>query len=180
MVNGMEIFLIPVIVGLAAMSLAMLPDIANIFSRHIFVATLISSVLFCAITIPAAGVDFDSLANAPSADFSGLWDGRDSKDRKIRRKIGHCKSFVSGVLAGKITDYSKTGQTGIIKAGFKSKTTMWEHCAKQFGVNYWKYDTTIGGREGGKVLCDAYRKSSYRSAEVETWCSTVFASRKGI
>jgi hypothetical protein len=51
---------------------------------------------------------------------------------------------------------------------------MWEYCAEQFGVNYWKYDTTIDGRKGGEVLCEAYSRSGHVSSKVNTWCNTVF------
>lgn len=78
--------------------------------------------------------------------------------------LHECKEFVQNEL-----DRGKNSRT----AGDNS--SKWDHCARLFGMNYWRESMTVNGEHGGRALCRAYRAGDYRSSEVETWCNTVFA-----
>ncbi len=175
--NDLCLLLIPLIVGLAAMAVAVMPDIFQFIFRQMHLAFFLVMLAFAVLSITVTSVDISSIKRAshdPVSSISSLWETQESIDRKVKMAITRCQSFVAEELA-QPGSFSKE-ETGVIKASFK-KETMWEYCAEQFGVNYWKYDTTIDGRRGGDVLCEAYANSGYNSSEVDTWCSTVFASR---
>lgn len=88
--------------------------------------------------------------------------------------VAECKDFVS---------WHTIKQSGVSLAALTSNPAAemppqyWDHCARVFGQNYWKYDTNIGGLPGGLRLCDAYSKSGYKSAKVDSWCETVFSGK---
>lgn len=86
--------------------------------------------------------------------------------------IRMCKQFIKAKLNGE----PAKDDHYITVAFFRLKSVSnWEFCARTFGLNYWKHDTSINGQDGGRVLCDAYARSSYRSGDVDAWCDTVFA-----
>ncbi len=97
------------------------------------------------------------------------------QDTKYR--IRQCKDFVQAKLNG-----GEAIETRPIKAGFinVSAVNNWDFCAKTFGLNYWEHDISINGQSGGRVLCEAYARDTYRSGKVQTWCDTVFATDQKI
>ncbi len=98
---------------------------------------------------------------------------------EARYQIRQCKDFVSASLDGTLTDqdHKRTFKAGFIKVKTGSD---WDFCARTFGLNFWKHDISINGQNGGRLLCDAYARASYRSGEVDSWCSTVFAEDRKI
>lgn len=92
--------------------------------------------------------------------------------REARYQIRQCKEFVQAKLNGQQVEEFRQISAGPVPI---SKISYWDYCAKTFGLNFWKYDTSIDGKDGGRVLCDAYARDSYRSSKVQSWCDTVFA-----
>lgn len=93
-------------------------------------------------------------------------------DVKTASTITKCKKFVEAKIAGQETEDFRTVSAGIINI---SNISYWEICANTFGMNYWKYDISINGQNGGRLLCDTYARSTYRNGKVNAWCDTVFA-----
>ena len=90
---------------------------------------------------------------------------------EARFQIRQCKEFIQAKLDGQPVENDR-----YITAGFFniSSISNWEFCARTFGLNYWKHDTSIDGQDGGRLLCEAYARDTYRSSRVQTWCDTVF------
>jgi hypothetical protein len=91
-------------------------------------------------------------------------------------QIDSCKEFIAAKSEGRAgyIDPQPTLSDKIIMGA----DSYWDVCAQTFGMNYWKHNITIGGKNGGQILCDAYRKDSYRSGIVESWCSTVLSPKQ--
>lgn len=99
------------------------------------------------------------------------------KENKVLADIRACQDFVLAKLEQRDNYEDPSPSLGdVIKIGAKS---YWDSCARTFGMNYWKYDISINGENGGQLLCRTYRQdplyTSYRSGNVETWCNTVFS-----
>ena len=91
--------------------------------------------------------------------------------REARYQIRQCKEFVQAKIHGtQIAEY-RTISAGPINI---AKINNWDFCAKTFGMNFWKYDTSIDGQDGGRLLCETYARGNYRSSKVQSWCDTVF------
>lgn len=93
-------------------------------------------------------------------------------DEKLAAQISDCKAFVQAKAQGLPYGDEETTRPGIMLAGGPSK---WESCARTFGMNYWKHDISIDGRNGGQLLCEAYARQNTPSPNVQVWCETVFA-----
>ncbi|MBI1257675.1 MAG: hypothetical protein GC204_09415 [Chloroflexi bacterium] len=98
--------------------------------------------------------------------------GKDSDTLEARYAVRQCKEFVEAKL-----NSAPTEDVRMIKAGFINigSVSNWDYCARTFGLNYWKTDISINGQDGGRLLCQAYARDTYRSEKVQTWCDTVFA-----
>ena len=97
--------------------------------------------------------------------------GKDANNLEARYQIRQCKEFVQAKINGVQTVEYRTISAGPINI---SKISNWDFCAKTFGLNFWKYDTSIDGQDGGRLLCEAYARDTYRSRKVQNWCDTVF------
>ena len=98
------------------------------------------------------------------------------QSNNIDLTIDHCKKFVTARLKGHPYEDLKPLKTRFIKANAKDN---WKVCARVFGQHYWHDNIYINGRNGGRVLCDAYIYESKlagqnMSSQVMTWCNTVF------
>ncbi len=93
-------------------------------------------------------------------------------DQDTRYKIRQCKNFITAKMNGEQVIEARPVKAGFINV---AQINNWDYCAKTFGLNYWKHDTSINGQDGGRVLCEAYARDTYRSGKVQTWCDTVFA-----
>ncbi len=82
-----------------------------------------------------------------------------------------CKQFVEAHSGGQA--FTPPALSGLVSL---NEDNYWELCARTFGMNYWKYDITVNGRNGGLALCDAAGREGRDSSTVRTWCSTVFSS----
>lgn len=107
-------------------------------------------------------------------DFATITHLIQPEDRRTAARIADCKEFVEARLHNR--PYGEVDRAmidlGVIRIG---TTSYWDSCARTFGMNYWKHDITIDGRNGGHVLCDLYRNTPYKSGDVDAWCTTVFA-----
>ncbi|MCB9991028.1 MAG: hypothetical protein H6867_06575 [Rhodospirillales bacterium] len=92
--------------------------------------------------------------------------------QEARYQIRQCKEFVQAKMHGADTAEYRTVSAGPINL---TKINNWDFCAKTFGMNFWKYDTSIDGQDGGRLLCEAYARDNYRSSKVQSWCDTVFS-----
>ena len=99
---------------------------------------------------------------------------KNTDEQEARYQIRQCKDFVLAKVEGKQTTEYHTVAAGPIQI---SNISNWEYCARTFGLNYWKHDISINGQDGGRLLCDAYARDTYRSGKVNTWCDTVFAPK---
>jgi len=91
-----------------------------------------------------------------------------------RYQIRMCKDFVQDKIEGNPTaEVHKVAAGPINFAGVSN----WDYCARTFGLNYWKHDISINGQDGGRLLCEAYARDTYRSGKVNAWCDTVFAPK---
>lgn len=90
--------------------------------------------------------------------------------------IADCKSFV---IATERYTPTKTDTFMKTTPYTDMPEQYWDHCARVFGQNYWKYDITINGVSGGIKLCEQYQAADYRSEKVDAWCSTVFSNKGG-
>jgi hypothetical protein len=91
-------------------------------------------------------------------------------------QIDSCKDFVTAKAehrAGYIDPKPSWSDKIIIGAN-----SYWDTCAQTFGMNYWKHDISIGGKNGGQMLCKTYHEDGYRSGIVDSWCSTVLDPAK--
>lgn len=97
---------------------------------------------------------------------------KNTPEHEARYQVRLCKEFVLAKVEGR-----QTADYHIIAAGPIpiSNIHNWEYCARVFGLNFWKHDISINGQDGGRLLCEAYARDTYRSGKVNTWCSTVFA-----
>lgn len=91
---------------------------------------------------------------------------------EARYQIRQCKEFVQAKVDGQQTAEYHTVSAGFINI---NNISNWDFCAQTFGMNYWKHDTSINGQDGGRLLCEAYARDTYRSSKVQSWCDTVFA-----
>jgi hypothetical protein len=108
-------------------------------------------------------------------DYKGdMWSLHNSPSRKDDNAVAirHCREFVQARLNGETTG---PGDDAPEHGGwFFGPQSRWDECADLFGNNFWKYDISVGGENGGKVLCRLYRQGDYRSAGVDSWCNTAF------
>ncbi len=169
MISGSYILIIPAIIAAATIVLASVPDIMQLMTRSIKTASLCIvlslAVLYCIVI--NKGVTTGNFNDFSPAKISTVFESKEALEKRTRMAISRCRSFV-------IARIEETGQEGGVIKASAGQDSMWEFCAEQFGVNYWKYDTGINGRKGGEVLCEAYAGSGYVSAEVDGWCTTVF------
>lgn len=86
--------------------------------------------------------------------------------------IRSCKDFVSAKLERRPGYVAPS--PSLLELARMGAHSYWERCAYIFGMNYWRADISIGGRNGGELLCQAYRVDHYRSPIVEGWCDRVF------
>lgn len=140
--------------------------------------TLFIAVCLCAgVFFGAYNSHFGNLID--TRDFHlKLYTGKKTEDRYLAETIGTCKKFVEAKLDGRHDYDTPPPSPGILHIGAPS--SYWDTCARAFGMTYWKHDIFIRGQEAGTLLCQAYRADSYRSGNVESWCSTVLASGKKI
>jgi hypothetical protein len=134
----------------------------------LFIAACALAGLLAAPHLPALNRDM--------ADFSRVLPSISpaSGEDSIAGDIAICKKFVAASARG--AAYAPEG----LSHGFFSfgPHDPWESCARVFGMNYWKYDISIGGRNGGRVLCETYgKRGAAPSEKVESWCRTVFAAK---
>lgn len=133
-------------------------------------AKLVLFVFFCMMIGLLAGLYETSSSPSSLGDYAGFL-GRTGESRTAET-IRECKIFVAARLEHR-RDYEEPDPPlgDVVKIGAKS---FWDTCAHVFGMNYWKYDLSINGENGGEKLCRAYRESDYRSDYVSGWCATVF------
>lgn len=93
---------------------------------------------------------------------------------ETRYHIRQCAEFVKAKRSGEEVAEYRPVSAGPISI---SKISYWDFCARTFGMNYWKFDISIDGQNGGRLLCDTYALDTYRSPNVQSWCDTVFAPR---
>lgn len=152
-------------------------DIAYLALKHwkhtIFVVTCIGVGLF----VGAYNAHLGNMMDEYNFRLT-LQSQKKGDDERIAATINQCKKFVEAKLDGR-TDYDEPSPSlgDVIRIGAKS---YWDTCANTFGMNYWKHEIFIRGEEGGPMLCKAYHKTSYRSGNVESWCSTVLAPGRKI
>lgn len=170
---GICVFIIPVIVGIAAMGLAMVPDIVGVITRQAKTVIFLCTIVLTVTAVTAVNVDFGEIGRTDLGSVGSMWEARKAGDRKARLAISRCKAFVIEEMGE--YDQTAANRGNIVQVGYQSGA-MWDYCAAQFGTNYWKYDTNINGRRGGDVLCKTYSRGTYRSRKVDTWCGTVFSS----
>lgn len=96
---------------------------------------------------------------------------KNTDSQEARYQIRQCKEFVQAKLNGETVAETHTVSAGFINI---SSISTWDLCARTFGMNYWKHDTSIDGQDGGRLLCEAYARGTYRSGKVNAWCDTVF------
>lgn len=94
--------------------------------------------------------------------------------------INNCKNFVTAQMVNNGSLELISPAAGQIQTlpDVKNPDQYWADCARTFGMNYWKYDITIRGENGGNLLCDAYFRSDAGKTpdkHVVSWCQTVFA-----
>jgi hypothetical protein len=115
-----------------------------------------------------AGALFALRADTLGSDMQSLYAGiAEPSPIAVASTINDCKSFVAAKMDGKGYDSMKRG------------ADPWQTCAQTFGRNYWKYDISVNGRNGGTALCDAYAhlpRDAQTSGTVKSWCDTVFSS----
>jgi hypothetical protein len=122
-----------------------------------------------------AGAFGDSLdvldISVPSLSLPSLSSGE--QPDAVAGNVAICRKFVRSRLHG--AAYEPEGLShGFLGLG---PHDPWEICAGTFGMNYWKYDISVDGRNGGAVLCELYRHRNAQPSEaVESWCQTVFAN----
>lgn len=91
-------------------------------------------------------------------------------------QIDSCKEFVAAKAehrAGYVEPQPSWRDTIVMGAH-----SYWDTCAQTFGMNYWKHDISIGGKNGGQLLCKTYHEDGYRSGIVDSWCNTVLDPTK--
>ncbi|PJB71372.1 MAG: hypothetical protein CO093_05335 [Alphaproteobacteria bacterium CG_4_9_14_3_um_filter_47_13] len=97
---------------------------------------------------------------------------KNTGELQSRYQIRQCREFILAKIKGE-----EVADDRHLTAGFINISTIsnWEFCARTFGLNYWKHDITINGQNGGRLLCEAYARDTYRSDNVQIWCDTVFS-----
>ena len=91
-------------------------------------------------------------------------------------QIDSCKDFITAKAshrAGYVDPRPSWSDRIIMGAG-----SYWDTCAQTFGMNYWKHDISIGGKNGGQLFCKTYHENGYRSGIADSWCSTVLDPAK--
>ncbi len=173
-----DLDIIPFLVLLTAvvMALAVLPDLLEIVTKYTAHCFFLGACAFLAVSMFVYKVDFGMLSvSAPNISVASIWISEEEKEKRMRMEITSCKIFVASELEPKIQKASL--QVSQSEKEVTIGKTMWEECSKRFGMNYWKYDISVNGENGGQALCRAYRQSDYRSSDVDAWCNTVFAPR---
>lgn len=89
-------------------------------------------------------------------------------------QIRQCKEFVRAKASGEETAEYRQISAGPVNI---TKISYFDVCARTFGLNFWRYDISIDGQDGGRLLCETYARSTYRSSKVQSWCDTVFSPR---
>ena len=95
------------------------------------------------------------------------------EEKTVASTIRECKSFLEARVQGQ--NFEKAIKPTLISYGSTPVERNWEVCAKTFGMNYWKYDISINGQDGGRLLCETYAHEPTVSGKVLVWCETVFA-----
>lgn len=131
-------------------------------------------LLLCALAGAGFAVKKDTIGRDLSYFVAGL--GAPSEENAAAA-VGVCKKFVQAKSAG--LPFAPPRESRLFPA---SEDSYWETCARTFGMNYWKHDIAVGGRNGGEALCAAYARDPRATAlpsagKVEAWCGTVFATR---
>lgn len=170
MILGSEFYMFLAAAVLVVMGLAAIPDLFQTVARYwqqtFFIAT--SALLLYAVV--AWKIDAARMIDDASVSVSRLWESDAQREQRTKMEISDCKAFVQQAYE------SRTDAARLIPASMTTDS-RWEDCAERFGLNYWKHDIFIDGRNGGQMLCEAYRGSGARSSQVEAWCATVFAQR---
>lgn len=150
-------------------------------------ATLFVALCLCVGAF--AGLSYSDMTYAPhipvaSAAMTIVNDIRQPPEDKVLATIRTCQAFVTAQL-----DETQAGARTLPERADSNPSLLhlasavpvanakdWDRCARTFGTNYWKYDISVNGQNGGQALCRAYRaQSEIASGEVEAWCNTVFA-----
>lgn len=133
-------------------------------------------LLLCALAGAGFAIKKDTIGHDLSAFVAGL---SAPSEENIAVTIGACKKFVHAKSAG--LPFTPPQGNSPLPA---REEAYWETCAQTFGMNYWKHDITVDGRNGGEALCGAYARDPRAAAlpsagKVQAWCGTVFAARSG-
>lgn len=91
---------------------------------------------------------------------------------ETKYRIRQCREFVEAKLDGRASEDEHPVSAGFITI---SAINNWDYCARTFSLNRWTHDISINGQDGGRLLCAAYARDTYRSAKVQNWCDTVLA-----
>lgn len=86
-------------------------------------------------------------------------------------RVQHCRGFLEAMQNGQ--SYTPPAED---KGGLKkhNPAKYWDICAAAFGKNYWKYDISVNGQNGGALFCALYEaQQDIASPTADVWCDTV-------
>ena len=86
-------------------------------------------------------------------------------------RVQHCRAFLEAIQNGQSYTPPAEDRGGLNK---HSPNEYWDVCAAAFGKNYWKYDISVNGQNGGALFCELYEvQEGLTSPTADVWCDTV-------
>jgi hypothetical protein len=138
----------------------------------LFVGACVLSVISATLYVTHAQAGSYRTASTFTSPFSNFMKGRPSEGQ-IEMAIHSCKEFIGAKASGH--EYNITHEA----SSYYRPTTeaaMWHTCSEVFGQNYWRYDISINGENGGHLLCRMYKEQDRNAAATNSWCETVFSA----